>query len=130
MRLMEFLPRAFLAIPYLYAIIVQLALGAICIGCFCILLSAQWGIFGAFLCAYRYLSRLYLNVYVAIFMCCVQVYGRPPVPPVINYVLFTNLRKPLLFCKYKNTPFSTFVPCNLGLLMATFQVGFKRVNGH
>ena len=38
-----------------------------------------------------------------IVLCRVQVCGRQPVPPV-NY--------------------------NLGLLMAMFQVGFKRVNGH
>ena len=60
---------------------------------------------GVFIYIYIYIS-LFIDMHLShifIVLCRVQVCGSQPVPPV-NY--------------------------NLGLLMAMFQVGFKRVNGH
>ena len=51
-----------------------------------------------------YLLGLYIISYISILVCRFQVCGRPPWPPFFFY--------------------------NVGLLMAIFQVGFKRVNGH
>ena len=71
-----------------------------------------------------YLSRIFINLYMYIFLCRFHVCGRQPVPPV-NYVLLNKLWKTLPFCNYSPTSFY-----NLVLLMAIFQVGFPRVNGH
>ena len=74
-----------------------------------------------------YLLRLFhcISIYaiiscISIIVCRIQVCGRPP----------GNLRKSLQFGEYKSTPFPPLFFYNVCLLMATFQVGFKRVNGH
>ena len=116
--------------PYIHAIAGQLAIR---INFFYILSTTLGRFIGHSLCANivpRYPALFIINVYVDVFLCCVQVCGRPLVLPVKNSVFFIKSRKPALFHKYKNTPFLTFVTCNHGLLMAYLQVGSPRVNGH
>ena len=72
-------------------------------------------------------SRLYLHFCVRMFEGFIQVCGRPL---VVDYIRSAKLRKSLKSYYNTNEPFPPFFFYNVGLQMAIFQVGLKRVNGH